>query len=96
MPLPVKQAAKLADTMAKSGLSGSIMMGKKAPAYGAEPPEDDGADGEAPEQEGSEMDSCIDDVAEAMMSGDKDSLKSALHALVECIQHEDEEEDQQE
>ena len=44
--------------------------------------------GDMPEG-GSELDSCINDVADAVSSGDKAGIVSALHALVDTLKSED-------
>lgn len=92
MPLPVKLAGKLADSMAKSGLSGSISMGKSKMLPMKKPMEDDG-DMESPDEDKSELDHCISETADAFVSGDKSAIESALHDLIECIKEEDTEED---
>lgn len=96
--LPMKQASDLADSMAKHGLSGSIMMGSKMPKKSMSDmmPKDSMPDDEMhePDQDKSEMDMCIADCADAMMSGDKDKMMSALHDLVDCIKSDDEMQDE--
>ena len=53
------------------------------------------------EEEGSssyddELDRCIDDLADAIVGGDKDGIKHGLHALHDCMVEEDEEQDSDE
>lgn len=81
MPLP-----GLGKFMASKGLLGS-------------PPPTDEEGGGKDEEAGSEDDelsSCIDDVAEAVSSGDKGAIVSALHALVDCLKEEDVQQDDNE
>lgn len=77
--LPAKDASSLA----------SIMKGKMGPS---EPDESAPSYDDAPEGQ-SELDSCISDVADAVASGDKAGIVSALHALVETLKSEDVEQD---
>lgn len=84
MALPVKQAADLAKSMASKGLSGSISMGE--PDYSEE---------DAPEEGASELQACVKDAAEAIASGDVAHIERCLMDLVDCIKHEDEEQDQE-
>lgn len=95
MALPTKLASKLADSMAKNGLSGSISMGKTK-AMPMKPPMDDGEeDGamDSPDEDKSELDHCISETADAIASGDKAGIESALRDLIDCIKTEDEQED---
>ena len=55
--------------------------------------EEDG-EKESPEEDKSEMESCLSDVAEAVMSKNKDAIVSTLRDLVDCIKQDDEEVDQ--
>jgi len=72
----------LADIMAKHGVGMS-----------AKP--DDG-DADMPEGDDSEMEHCLTGVADAVASGDKEAIKSALRDLVDCIKHDDMEQDESE
>ena len=89
--LPVKQASALADSMAKQGLSGSIMMGKKMPMK-ADAEMDDP---EPMEDDKSELDHCLSDVADAVVSGDKEAIVSCLKDLVDCIKQDDKGQDEE-
>jgi hypothetical protein len=89
--LPMKKAADLAKTMAKHGIPGSISMAQpvkmpkdKMPMDDAEEPMDD---------EKPEMEHCLEECADAYVSGDKEAIVSALRDLVDCIKHEDESQD---
>lgn len=86
--LPADKAKGLGDIMAKNGLGASLAM--KGPS---EPSADEDAD--APEDDQSELDLCIADLADAVVAGDKDSIKAAFRDLVDCIKYEDEEQDAQ-
>lgn len=90
MALPLKQASKLGDIMAKHGISGSISMKKSS-----KPSIDDEEVDVESEDDQSELELCISDLADAVVAGDKDSVKSALRDLVDCIKYEDEEQDAQ-
>ena len=84
MVLPKAQALDLAKSMADKGLSGSISMAE--PVKG--PPKDD-SEGD------SELESCISDLADAMVSGDKEHIVESLHHFVDCLKSEDESQDEE-
>jgi hypothetical protein len=78
-----KDASSLADVMKKHNVE-----------LGAPMDSDDG-DMEPKSDDNSELSSCASDLAEAISSGDKSGIVSAIMALVECIQSEDKEQDEQ-
>jgi hypothetical protein len=89
MALPIAKAKSLADTMQKHGLVGSISMGKpmgKPPEADDEEPSDP-SDDEAEDK--SEMEHCLAEAADAISSGDKAKMVSALRDLIDCVKEED-------
>lgn len=86
--LPMQQASKLAETMAKHNVPGMIAMGKPKADDGEDP--EDKTDGDKPE-----MEHCLEECVTAFMSQDKEHMMSALRDLVDCIKEEDEEQDQE-
>ena len=98
--MPMKKASDLADSMAKHGLSGSIMMGSKMPKKSMSdmmPKDSMSDDDDAPDDSKSEMDMCIDDCADAIMSGaDREAIVKSLHDLVDCIKSGDMSQDEDE
>lgn len=85
--LPLKKAKGLADVMAKNGISGSIAM--KAPAEPSADEADDSEDG------ASELENCASDLADAIVAGDKEAIKSAILDLADCVKQEDYDQDEQ-
>lgn len=79
------KAKALGDIMSKHGVSGAVS---------ADEPSVEPADEES-DYEQSELELCIDDLAEAFASGDKEAFRSAVHDLVDCIKSEDEDQDEQ-
>lgn len=91
--LPVKQAASLADSMAKQGLSGSIMMGKKSPMPAEEDHSDDYSD------DGDGLKAVCDELADVLSDGDpekKDKIMSLLDEFKDRLQAKDMEQDKME
>lgn len=86
MALPVKQAAELAQSMAKHGLSGSISMGKGVPADDKDKEEDN-------EYKGDGIREVVEDCADALIRGDKEKAVSCLLELVDRLKEEDKEQD---
>jgi hypothetical protein len=66
-------------------------------SIGMPPPPDNGADDMGDDSDSmSEMDHCISDVADAIVSGDKDQIMSSLKDLFEAAKEEDSDQDSSE
>ncbi len=92
--LPMSKAKGLGDFMAKRGVAAIAMKAK--PAYDDKPSSDSGDEESDPADEDkdkSELEHCVSDVADAVESGDKEAIKSALMDLVDCIKQDDSDQD---
>ena len=71
----------------------SSIMSKHGVGAATAAPPSDGDEMDKPEGD-SEMDHCVDEVADAVVSGDKDAIVSALKDLIDCLKQDDMEQDQ--
>jgi hypothetical protein len=70
----------------------ALVLALKPKGKTEDAPEEDGADG----PETGDLDSCIEELADAIVAGEKDQIVAAFHKFHECITEEDEEQDAKE
>ena len=89
MALSRSSGAMLAKIAASNGISG-LSLGNPKKKYDDEMPAED-----MPEDKPDDMQACLSDLSDAIISGDKDAIMSGLQELIDRIGAKDEEQDQQ-
>ena len=74
----------------------AILFSGLKPKGAAPEGDDDHEDEDGDDGYGEKLDDCIDSLADAIVGGDKDAIKGALHELHDCMVEEDEEQDSKE